>query len=69
MLSKKGDFSHEYSQGNSITTAEHAIALLFALARDIPQANQSTHEGLGRRANLWALSYMERHLVLSVVGT
>jgi D-3-phosphoglycerate dehydrogenase len=31
--------------GNSITTAEHAIALMFALARDIPQANASTHAG------------------------
>src|ERR1700738_409374 len=31
--------------GNSITTAEHAIALLFALAREIPQANASTHAG------------------------
>jgi D-3-phosphoglycerate dehydrogenase len=31
--------------GNSITTAEHALALMFALARDIPQANASTHAG------------------------
>lgn len=31
--------------GNSITTAEHAIALIFALARDIPAANASTHAG------------------------
>jgi D-3-phosphoglycerate dehydrogenase len=31
--------------GNSITTAEHTIALLMALARDIPQANASTHAG------------------------
>ncbi len=31
--------------GNSITTAEHAIALMFALARQIPEANASTHEG------------------------
>src|SRR5437868_4017983 len=31
--------------GNSITTAEHAIALLMALARDIPAANASTHAG------------------------
>src|SRR3954463_4227973 len=31
--------------GNSITTAEHAIAMLFALAREIPQANQSTQSG------------------------
>ncbi|MFU0504934.1 phosphoglycerate dehydrogenase [Pseudaminobacter sp. NGMCC 1.201702] len=31
--------------GNSITTAEHAIALMFALARQIPEANSSTHDG------------------------
>jgi len=31
--------------GNSITTAEHAIAMMFALARDIPQASASTHAG------------------------
>jgi D-3-phosphoglycerate dehydrogenase len=31
--------------GNSVTTAEHAIAMMFALARDIPQANASTHAG------------------------
>ncbi len=31
--------------GNSITTAEHAIALLFALARQIPQADVSTQAG------------------------
>ena len=31
--------------GNAITTAEHAIAMMFALVRQIPQANQSTHEG------------------------
>ena len=31
--------------GNSITTAEHAIAMLFALARQIPSANASTQAG------------------------
>jgi D-3-phosphoglycerate dehydrogenase / 2-oxoglutarate reductase len=31
--------------GNAITTAEHAIAMMFALLRQIPQANQSTHAG------------------------
>jgi D-3-phosphoglycerate dehydrogenase / 2-oxoglutarate reductase len=31
--------------GNSITTAEHAIALMFAAARQIPVANASTHAG------------------------
>ncbi len=31
--------------GNSITTAEHAIALMFALARQIPEANAQTQAG------------------------
>ncbi|MBL8673708.1 MAG: phosphoglycerate dehydrogenase, partial [Rhodospirillales bacterium] len=31
--------------GNAITTAEHAIAMMFALARQIPEANASTQAG------------------------
>ncbi|MFN6955536.1 MAG: phosphoglycerate dehydrogenase, partial [Acetobacteraceae bacterium] len=31
--------------GNSITTAEHAIAMMFALARQIPEASASTKAG------------------------
>ncbi len=31
--------------GNSITTAEHAIALMFALARQLPEADASTRAG------------------------
>jgi len=31
--------------GNSITTAEHAIAMMFALARQIPEASTSTKAG------------------------
>jgi len=31
--------------GNSVTTAEHAIAMMMALARDIPEASASTHAG------------------------
>lgn len=31
--------------GNSITTAEHTLAMIFALARQIPAANASTHAG------------------------
>jgi D-3-phosphoglycerate dehydrogenase / 2-oxoglutarate reductase len=31
--------------GNSITTAEHAIALMFALARQLPEADASTQPG------------------------
>ena len=35
--------------GNNVTTAEHAIALLLALARDIPQANASLRAGKWER--------------------
>ena len=31
--------------GNSVTTAEHSITLMMSLARQIPQANASTHAG------------------------
>ena len=31
--------------GNSVTTAEHTVSMMMALARSIPQANKSTHEG------------------------
>ena len=31
--------------GNSVTTAEHAIAMMMSLVRMIPQANTSTHAG------------------------
>src|SRR2546421_621188 len=31
--------------GNSITTAEHAVSLMLALARQIPQADASTQAG------------------------
>ena len=31
--------------GNSVTTAEHAISMMLSLARQIPQASESTHAG------------------------
>ncbi|MDE3059692.1 MAG: phosphoglycerate dehydrogenase [Pseudomonadota bacterium] len=31
--------------GNSVTTAEHTVSLMMSLARQIPQANASTHAG------------------------
>ena len=31
--------------GNSVTTAEHAVSLMMALARQLPAANASTHAG------------------------
>ncbi len=35
--------------GNAITTAEHAVALMFAVARQVPEANASTQAGKGEK--------------------
>ena len=43
--SKKGVIVMNTPFGNMITTAEHAIALMFAVARQIPEASASTHAG------------------------
>ncbi len=45
VASEKGVIIMNTPFGNSITTAEHAIALIFSLARRIPQASKSTHSG------------------------
>jgi len=43
--SAKGIIVMNTPGGNTITTAEHAIAMLMALSRNIPQADQSMKEG------------------------
>jgi D-3-phosphoglycerate dehydrogenase len=52
--------------GNSITTAEHAIALLFALARQIPLANASTHAGQWEKAKFMGVELTGK--TLGVIG-
>jgi D-3-phosphoglycerate dehydrogenase len=52
--------------GNSITTAEHAIALMFALARDIPQANASTHAGKWEKSRFMGVELTGK--TLGVIG-
>jgi len=42
---KKGIIVMNTPFGNSITTAEHAIAMMFALARQLPEADASTRAG------------------------
>ena len=46
--------------GNSVTTAEHAISLMLALARQIPTADRSTRAGRWRRTGSWASSSWAR---------
>ncbi|MBF0394649.1 MAG: phosphoglycerate dehydrogenase [Alphaproteobacteria bacterium] len=52
--------------GNSITTAEHAIALMFALARDIPAANASTHAGKWEKSRFMGIELTGK--TLGIIG-
>lgn len=52
--------------GNAITTAEHAIAMMFALMRKIPQANQSTHEGKWEKSAFMGAEVFSK--TLGVIG-
>ncbi|MEC9344955.1 MAG: phosphoglycerate dehydrogenase [Pseudomonadota bacterium] len=52
--------------GNSITTAEHAIAMMFALAREIPQANASTHAGKWEKSKFMGIELTAK--TLGVIG-
>jgi D-3-phosphoglycerate dehydrogenase / 2-oxoglutarate reductase len=52
--------------GNSITTAEHAIAMLFACARQIPAADRSTQAGKWEKTRFMGVEITGK--VLGVVG-
>jgi D-3-phosphoglycerate dehydrogenase len=52
--------------GNSITTAEHAIALMFALARQIPAADRSTQAGKWEKSRFMGVELTGK--VLGVIG-
>ncbi len=49
--------------GNSITTAEHTIAMMMALARQLPSANASTHAGKWEKSK-----YMGQELFGKTLG-
>lgn len=52
--------------GNSITTAEHAISMMTALAREIPQANASTHAGKWEKKRFMGVEMYNK--TLGVIG-
>ena len=54
--------------GNSITTAEHAIAMMFALARQIPAANESTHAGKWEKSKFMGVELYAKTLGLIGCG-
>jgi D-3-phosphoglycerate dehydrogenase len=52
--------------GNSITTAEHAVAMLFACARQIPAADQSTQAGKWEKSRFMGVEVTGK--VLGIIG-
>ena len=52
--------------GNSITTAEHAISLMMAVARQIPEANASTHAGKWEKSRFMGVELTAK--TLGVIG-
>jgi len=53
-------------EGNTVAAAEHALALLLSLARNIPQANQSAKAGEWRRSEFMGAEVYQK--TLGVVG-
>ena len=52
--------------GNSITTGEHAIAMMFALARQLPAANASTHAGKWEKSRFMGVEVTGK--TLGIIG-
>src|SRR3546814_7241962 len=54
--------------GNSITTAEHAIAMMFALARQIPEADTSTQASKWEKNRFMGVELTQKTLGLIGCG-
>lgn len=54
--------------GNAITTAEHAISMMMALARQIPAANASTHAGKWEKNRFMGMELFNKTLGLIGCG-
>ena len=64
--SKKGVIVMNTPFGNSITTAEHAIAMMFAVARQLPEASVSTHAGKWEKTRFMGVELFNK--TLGVIG-
>jgi len=64
--SKKGVIVMNTPFGNSITTAEHAIAMMFAVARQLPEASASTHAGKWEKSRFMGVEVFNK--TLGVIG-
>ncbi len=52
--------------GNAITTAEHALSMMMALARQIPEANASTHAGKWEKNRFMGVELFNK--TLGIIG-
>jgi len=64
--SKNGVIVMNTPFGNSITTAEHAIAMMFAVARQLPEASASTHSGKWEKSRFMGVELYNK--TLGVIG-
>ena len=64
--SKKGVIVMNTPFGNMITTAEHAIAMMFSVARQIPEASASTHAGKWEKSKFMGVELTSK--TLGVIG-
>ena len=64
--SRKGIIVMNTPFGNMITTAEHAIAMMFAVARQIPEASASTHAGKWEKSKFMGVELTGK--TLGVIG-
>ncbi|MEO8530991.1 MAG: phosphoglycerate dehydrogenase, partial [Deltaproteobacteria bacterium] len=64
--SKRGVIVMNTPFGNSITTAEHAIAMMFAVARQIPAADTSTQAGKWEKSRFMGVELFNK--TLGVIG-
>lgn len=64
--SKRGVIVMNTPFGNSVTTAEHAIALMFAVARQLPEASVSTHEGKWEKNRFMGVELFNK--TLGIIG-
>lgn len=63
---KKGIIVLNTPGGNTISAAEHTIAMMLALARNIPQANAALHKGEWNRKKYTGVEFFNK--TLGVVG-
>jgi D-3-phosphoglycerate dehydrogenase len=63
---KKGIIVLNTPGGNTISAAEHTIAMIVSLARNIPQANVSLHKGEWNRKKYTGVELY--HKILGIVG-